>query len=164
MIGDAGSLPEAARWRYTARMDMRPPQGPGRLPPPPAPTARDANPWKFSATARKEEARPATGYERLFEELKQAQVEREGVGAPAEQPAPADEAGTEPDGRRESTFNRVFPIVILLIMFGSFAREVIESGGGDEARLALVVAALLLVAAVAAFLALRRVRRRARRR
>lgn len=156
----------AVSWRYTDGMDTRPPQGPGRLPPPPAPTARDANPWQFSATARQAESGEPRGFERLIAELEQVRVEREGdgAGAPADVFAPGHEqepeTATEPQGRPASTFNRVFPIVILLIMFGSFARETLESRGGDEAWVPLVVAFFVLAVFVTVVLARRKSRRR----
>ncbi len=141
-------------------MKPRPATGPAPLPPPPAPTARDANPWKFSATARATERHEPTAYERLLAELDEARAEREGEGhpeGPPQQPVP--EPDTEPAPRRESAFNRVFPLVILLIMVGSFAREVIEQEGYDDPRLIIALAVAVVVVIAAVLLALRRARR-----
>lgn len=165
MIGETDALPEAVRWRYTRPMDLQPPKGPGRLPPPPAPTARDANPWKFSATARIERPEEPTGYERLLAELEQARAEREGEGeaqAPPSEPVAEDDA--EAASRRGSALNRVFPLVILLVMVGSFAREVIEQEGYDDPRLGIVAAVAVAVVIAAVVLALRKSRRRRPRR
>lgn len=146
-------------------MDMRPSKGSGRLPPPPAPTARDANPWKFSDTARAPERHEPSGLERLLGELEQARVERE-VGADVAPVAPPVaqtqemEQEAEPRQGRESAFNRVFPLVILLVMIGSFAREVIEQEGYDDPRLFIVAAIAIVVVIAAVFLALRKARRR----
>lgn len=132
-------------------------QGPTPLPPPPAPTARDANPWQFSDTARAAPPPPARqGYERLIEEIQQARIEREG-GAAEEPPEAEVDAGQAPPS---SSFNRVIPIVIFLVMFGSVARDLIESGGADPA---LVVAGFVFLAILAGLL-LSFARRRSRRR
>jgi hypothetical protein len=146
-------------------MDMRPSKGSGRLPPPPAPTARDANPWKFSESARVSEPHEPTGLERLLAELEQAQAEREGradaaPGAPTAARPQEMEPETEPKPGREAVFNRVFPLVILLVMIGSFAREVIDQEGYDDPRLFIVAAIAILVVIAAVFMALRKSRRR----
>lgn len=169
MIGETAALPVVARWRYTAAMDSRPSQGPGRLPPPPAPTARDANPWQFSDTARAAKPHEPTGLERLMAELEQARVEREdgadaAPGAPAAARTRERRQEAEPTPRRESAFNRVFPLVILLVMIGSFAREVIEQEGPDDPRLFVVAAVAVVVVVAAVFLARRKARRRRSRR
>lgn len=143
-------------------MAARPPTGPGKLPPPPAPTARDANPWKFSPTARTAEPREQTLYERLVAEVERAQAEQQGPAAPPS--AAESRRGQEPSPPKgESSFNRIFPFVILLIMFGSFAREVIEEGGRGDPRLLPLLAVLLFAVFVVAMVALRRARRRRRR-
>ncbi|MCU0974696.1 MAG: hypothetical protein MUC71_00090 [Steroidobacteraceae bacterium] len=146
---------------------MQPSKGTGRLPPPPAPTARDANPWKFSDTARATRPNEPAGYERLLAELEEARGEREGPAdaAPREPAAgPEPEPESAPAPRRESAFNAVFPLVILLIMIGSFAREVIEQEGYDDPRLAIVAAVALAAVIGAVILARRSARRRRSRR
>jgi hypothetical protein len=162
MIGDCGALPVAPAERYTGRMDARPPQVPGRLPPPPAPTARDANPWTFSDTARAAGPREPTGLERLVAGLEEAQAAR--TGPTRAQPAAAAERPPSPGApRRESALRHVVPLVILLVMFASIAREMIEAGGRDPSRLLFVAVALLVAVTIVVLLALRVVRRRARR-
>jgi hypothetical protein len=144
-------------------MDTRPPQGPGRLPPPPAPTAPDANPWPFSDTARAAGPRQPTGVERLLAGLEQAQTGRDVAGTAT--PPAEDEAPTPAEQpRREPALQRIVPLVILLVMFASIAREMIEAGGRDPSRLAFVAIALLVAVTVIVLLALRMVRRRGRRR
>ena len=153
-------------------MAVPPPTGPGKLPPPPAPPARDANPWKFSETARSAPPHEPTLYERLVAEIEQARAAQEagaagGPGMPPAADRPTERAGNDvgPASRppkRESTFNRIFPVVILVIMFGSFARELIEERGIGDPQL-VPLFALLMVAVVAVVLvALRRSRRRRR--
>lgn len=144
-------------------MDIHPSRGAGGLPPPPAPTARDANPWKFSDTARVTAPREPTGYERLLAELERSQAGQESDGKPAALPEPAG-PGPEPRTKREPAFAKIFPLIILLIMFASFAREMIEAGGDDRPRLLFIVAVLLVAVVVTVFLALRMVRRRRPRR
>jgi membrane protein DedA with SNARE-associated domain len=58
----------------------------------------------------------------------------------------------------------VFPLVILLVMIGSFAREVIEREGYDDPRLFVVAAVAVVVVIAAVFLALRKARQRRLRR
>lgn len=150
-------------------MDMRPSKESGRLPPPPAPTARDANPWKFSESARAAQRHEPTVSERLVAELEQARVEREGgadaaPGASTASHAQEMDQEAEPAPGRESAFNRVFPLVILLVMIGSFAREVIEQEGYDDPRLFIVAAVAIVVVIAAVFLALRKARQRRSRR
>jgi hypothetical protein len=103
------------------------------LPPPPAPTARDANPWPVSAQAggTRAEARPAR--------------------APRSTPAP------RTPGQRAGRRPRSLPWVPLLILFaiaGAGVQEAIRAL--EEGDVAAAIGALVILAVVAIF-ALRRI-------
>lgn len=138
-------------------------QGGSKLPPLPAPPARDANPWTFSETARQVEPEAASGAEHPQRDLDWARFEHEGDEARQARPERPSGVDTQ-DAEREPGFGKLLPVVILLIMFASLARELIEAQGRGEARLQTLLALVVMAAYVGVFVALRLTSRRRRRR
>ena len=109
-----------------------------RLPPPPAPVARDANPWPMPA--RKGEAtRPAAAKSRL-----------------AKYPLPS------PDPVRASRhgLSRFVPIAVFLVILGSIASGAFEALGRGDRLGAIIPLVVLGVAAVSVWRGARRRRNR----
>lgn len=131
-----------------------------QLPPAPAPPARNANPWKFSETARAAEPSRPSRYQHLLDELEHA-GQPPGEASP-EAPAPLfeQEPEAEAPAARGSGLSKLFPVVVFLIMFASVAREMLGSGASREDLLVLGIgAALLIVVLAAVYFALRLARK-----
>jgi hypothetical protein len=119
------------------------------LPPPPAPTRRGANPWRYSDTARKREAPPRGGEvaaQELLEELfagKPQQAPPPGIPPPS---PPPQERG--PQGmmrsRRKSGF---WPLLVLLLIAGVVIKLFTEARASGEWReLIPAIFAILFIA------------------
>ena len=127
---------------------MTSPQGqhkPG-LPPPPAPTRRDANPWKLSDTARKREPPPAGRVPDLLEILMKdaGPGESSADGQPTPQP---DEEPAQPlaIGRREGI--GLWPLIILGIAIMVLLRVLLEARAtGNWTGLIAPLLAILFIA------------------
>jgi hypothetical protein len=131
-----------------------------QLPPPPAPPARSANPWKFSETARATEPSPPSRYQRLLEELERDSQQPGEVSQEAQEPLFEQEPAAEAPAARGSGFSKLFPVIVFLIMFASVAREMLEAGASREDLLVLGIgAALLIVVLAAVYFALRLARK-----
>lgn len=118
------------------------------LPPPPAPTRRGANPWRFSDTARKREAPPPGGdvaAQQLLEELFSGKRQEQATPATL-QPPPAEDR--RPQGmtrsRRKSGF---WPLLVLLLIAGVLVKLVLEArASGDWRELIPAIFAILFIA------------------
>lgn len=105
------------------------------LPPPPAPTRRSANPWRFSDTARKREAPPPSGdvaAEQLLEELFAGKPQPESPPGSL-QPPTAEERRPQSlwKSRRKSSF---WPLLMLLLIAGVVIKLFTEARESGEWR------------------------------
>jgi hypothetical protein len=130
------------------------------LPPPPAPTRRGANPWRFSQTARKQEPPPRaaqeTDAERLLEELfggKPAEATPAQATPARAHPAPASTPVLAPPeqrnrhpirSKRRSSF---WPLLVLLLIGGVLVKLVSDAQlSGEWRKLIPALFAFLFIA------------------
>lgn len=118
------------------------------LPPPPAPPRRSANPWKYSATARKREAEPApTPVQDLLEGIVVADEPQAPARAPAHAGAPSQAPPERAHRVTEKRGAGVWPLFVLLIAIGIVVKVVSEGFEGRDWR--QMVAPLIAIAFIA---------------
>lgn len=117
-----------------------------RLPPPPAPTHRSANPWRLSDTARKREQPGRTGPpENLAEILRSIGV----VDAPAPEEQARPPATAEPRGSTSAGGTRSWlPLVFFVLAAGVLLFELYQERGTDDWVTALGPLVVILLLAV----------------
>ncbi|MBX3702289.1 MAG: hypothetical protein KF822_00775 [Steroidobacteraceae bacterium] len=128
-------------------------KGPRRLPAPPAPTRRGANPWRLSDTARRREAPPPRGEqsaERLLQEMFGDAPQEE--APPGARPGQADPGPPAPrrmrtpwsSSRRRHSF---WPLLVLLLIAGVLVKLAIEAReSGDWRELIPAIFAIAFIA------------------
>jgi len=135
------------RWRETASTDG--------LPPPPAPTARDANPWTISSEAERQPSAPASGFPWRDRGPGLATPHSSSPSSPAQPASPRVATKTRSGSRphRRPLFSLVVPAAIALAAILGAVRALVS---GDY-RAAV---GPLIATAFAAFLLMRMMRRR----
>ncbi len=119
-----------------------------RLPPPPAPVARDANPWPMPR--QQGDAQQGRAIPPRFQRPTQLPPVAP-TGTPSRNPSPA-------PGR--SGINRFVPFAIFLAVLGSIAANAIKAVGRGDGLAALIPLVVVVMVAVGWWRGMRRARRR----
>lgn len=130
-------------------------KGSTALPPPPAPTRRSANPWKYSDTARRRDPVPEPeppSLQDILEEMQASGDPHVAPGRKAEQPpplapAPPPASTTYQPPQAAKRGGGIWPLFILLIAVGIIIKVVSQAAETGEWRAAIApVVAILFIA------------------
>ncbi len=124
------------------------------LPPPPAPTRRGANPWRFSQTARKQEPPPQRAEQadaaRLLEEIFGGKPAEATPAKPAPAPPPVFAPPADRKSRslyRSKRRSSFWPLMILLLIGGVLVKLASDAqASGEWRKLIPALFALLFIA------------------
>ena len=115
------------------------------LPPPPAPTRRSANPWRFSKTARRQDPVESEETSRELLEALIAETREQAPARTGRAPEPATEIVPGPATQRRGF--GFWPLLVLLLITGVFIKFVMDAmESGDWRQTIPALFAILFIA------------------